>query len=142
MTGIFDERLLFVSFGQVSEKRAQKTIEAFLKVVNSPLLGYPVRFDSIGRTPKFNSTQVILGVWYPTDDEVEAPISIDAVANRLEDFVRSASAWRSMDLYFGKADRTVMIYRGHLAVYDEVLQARDLYILQHHLLLDEAEVPS
>jgi hypothetical protein len=135
MTGILDERLLFVSFGfPVSEKRAQKTIEDFLDTVNTSLNGHPVRFESIGRTIKHGSAQAVLGIWYPTDYELDAPLSVDNVIQRLKDFARGRSSWfSSMSLYFGTTNETVQIHRGLLVTYDEVLQSRDLYMLTHNL---------
>ena len=134
--GIMNERLLFVAFrSDVSEKRAEKTIKAFLNEVNSARNGYPVRFDSIGhQTHSFGTTQAVLGIWYPTEDEADAPISVDEVIRRLGDFARSPSSWRSMSLDFLRPnEQRVKMSWSDYVVYDDTLRARDLYMYAHHL---------
>jgi hypothetical protein len=138
MNGIQQERLLIVAFaGPETLRRAEKVTKAFLERHSNAGNGFAVRLDSVGfrrnEHVPYKLTQVVLTVWYPTDDEADAPVSIQSVKDLYKSFVADASRSRNMSAYFATADAAVSFDDQLTMLTDEVVQARRLYMYKNNL---------
>lgn len=142
MNGILHERLLIIAFaGPETLRRAEKVTKAFLERHGNAENGFAVRLDSVGfrrnEHVPYKLTQVVLTVWYPTDDEADAPVSIQSVKDLYKSFVADASWSRNMSAYFATADAAVSFDDQLTMLTDEVVQARRLYMYKKNLQPDE-----
>ncbi len=143
MNRILHERMLIVAFPTPeSLRRVEKVTKAFLERHSKAENGFAVRLDSVGfrrnQHVPYKLTQVVLTVWYPTDNEEDAPVSMQTVKDLYRSFVADASWSRNMSAYFATADAPVSFDDQLAMLSDEVSQARRLYVaLNLQLPFDE-----
>ncbi len=133
------ERLLIVKFPVVNTQRSiEKMLRKFIESVNRSLDGSTVRLFSVGRTwdqPYTDSElahpMATLAIWYPTEGETDAPISVEEVKMRLHSFAANGP-WAG-HVYFLEPTGRVNLHEGPLR-YNEAIQSRDLYMYRRGLI--------
>jgi len=118
------QRLLVVKFGRCYRMNTVvKIVEKFCISVDEVSNGHPVQVLSIGNpfgiaktanSDFFPSPVAVLTIWHPSEEGVEAPLSIQQVKEMLQGyargFVRKSSESDSL-LFFDAPDQTIEI--GH-----------------------------
>lgn len=126
---------LYFSY-DASPKRISKLLNAFCDSINTDDNGHPLRVVSVAYQPNGHA---ILSVWYPTNQDEDAPITVDRVTELLKARARGLS-WFDAPLRFPRAtpvaglEHPVVLEGSPLVIrFDRVLQTRKLYMHDHGL---------
>lgn len=132
MASLSTTKILLLKFSSaVPLRRVEKTLEAFCGWINNDENGHAVEIFSVTTVPQ---GRAILSVWYPTERESEAPVTVAEVRRSLEDYIGGLTDRHFYAPIITEVDSPPLPLWDNMAwQYNHAMQMRELYLLRNSI---------